>query len=272
MTYYRSLLFVPGNRPERFEKAGAAGADLVCIDLEDAVGLNDKNAAREAVLTFLASYTGADVSLRINGAQTDEGRADIEALKSSGLNLPFVMVPKVAGIKQMNDLAAVLPPEFGTLFPIIESAQGFLNAAQILSHDRVDLALFGAVDYAADLDCTLDWDSLLMARSSLANIAAATGVQLFDVPHLAVRDLEDCEATTRAAKALGIHARAAIHPAQIAPIHAALSPDSEEIHQAEQVIAAYQKAGGNVALLGGKLIEAPLVRKAERILATRKTQ
>ena len=271
MTFHRSLLFVPGNRPERFEKACAAGADLVCIDLEDAVGLGDKDAAREAALTFLASHSGANVSLRINAPQTDEGRADISALKTRGLTLPFVMVPKVAGLAQMDNLAANLPSEAGALFPIIESAKGLMNAGAILSHNRAELALFGAVDYAADLDCTLDWDSLLMARSTLANIAAATGVQLFDVPHLAVKDLEDCEATTRASKALGIHARAAIHPAQIAPIHAALSPSLEEIHQAEQVIAAYQKANGNVALLDGKLIEAPLVKKAERVLATRKT-
>lgn len=265
--HYRSVLFVPGNRPDRFEKAMGAGADLVCIDLEDAVGLNDKDAAREDVLKFLKNNQNLNVSLRINGVLTDEGRADIAALKASDLKLPFVMIPKIASRSEVNDLDDDLPNDLGALFPIIESAEGLLNAGPIMSNGRVTLALFGAVDYAADLDCTLGWDSLLMARSTLANAAAAYDVQLFDVPYINVKDLEGCEVTTRKAKDLGIHARAAIHPAQIAPIHAALTPNLDEITQAEAVIAAYQKADGNVALLDGKLIEAPLVKKAERILA-----
>lgn len=269
--HYRSLLFVPGNRPDRFEKAMAANADLVCIDLEDAVGLTDKEQARRDVLDFLKTHQGSQVSLRINGIQTEEGRADIAALKQSGLTLPFIMVPKIVSRSDVNDLDDDLPDALGALFPIIESAEGLLNAAGIMSNGRVSLALFGAVDYAADLDCTLDWDSLLSARSILANAAAAFNVQLFDVPHINVKNLEECEATTRRAKALGIHARAAIHPAQIKAIHAALSPSADEIAQAERVIAAYQKAGGNVALLDGKLIETPFVKKAERILSIRKT-
>ena len=90
---------------------------------------------------------------------------------------------------------------------------------------------------------------------------------LFDVPHIQVRDLEDCEASTRKAKTLGIHARSAIHPAQIDRIHTALTPSSEEIKQAERVMAAYQKADGNVVLLDGKFIETPVVKKAQRVLA-----
>lgn len=268
--HHRSVLFVPGNRPERFEKACSAGADLVCVDLEDAVGPADKGKARDEVLSFLSSTKYTHVGLRINGVRTPEGKEDILRLKASGLTLPFIMIPKVASKSEMNELDDELPNALGSFCPIIESAIGLLNAADIFSNGRVSLALFGAVDFSTDLDCDLSWDALLHARSVLANAAAAHDVTLFDVPHINVRDLEDCEMTTRKAKALGIHARAAIHPAQIDRIHAALAPSQAEIEYAEKVIAAYQIADGDVALVDGKLIEAPLLKKAHRILRVRK--
>lgn len=265
--HYRSQLFVPGNRPDRFEKACQAGADLVCIDLEDAVGPSEKAQARIDVLDWLANTEHKHVSLRINGLDTPDGEADIAALQESGLNLPFVMIPKVASRSQMNDLDDVLPNELGPFLAIIESAEGLLNCEEIFSNSRVKMGMYGAVDYAGDVDCDLSWETHLYARSRLVMTAAAHDILLFDVPHIHVRDLDDCEATTRMAKALGIHARSAIHPAQISRIHAALAPTAVEIEQAERVIAAYQEAKGNVVLLDGKFIEAPVVKKAQRVLA-----
>ena len=265
--YYRSLLFVPGNRPERFEKACAAGADLVCIDLEDAVGPDDKDSARETVIDWLKNTDFKNVSVRINALDTDAGRLDIAALTGIGLKLPFVMVPKLATPAEITTLDNVLHTDLGAIFPVIESAEGLLNASQIMTHPRVSLALFGAVDFSADSGCTLDWDALLHARSHLAVCSAAHDTQLFDVPYLDVRDPDGCEAETRRVAALGIHARSAIHPAQITPIHNALSPSADDLTQAARVMEAYKTAKGNVALLDGKLIETPLVKKAKRILA-----
>lgn len=265
--HYRSLLFVPGNRPDRFDKACAAGADLVCIDLEDAVALADKDTARDGALAWLSQTDHDHVSLRINAVDSPDGHKDIAALKASGLSLPFVMVPKVASKSEVNDLDDDLPNDLGFLFPLIESAEGLLAASEILSNGRVQAALFGAVDFTADLDCDLSWDALLYARSHLAVCAAAHDVQLFDVPHIDVKNLDDCEASTRRAKALGIHARAAIHPAQIERIHAALAPTASELSKAKAVIAAYQASDGNVVLLDGQLIETPLIKKAQRIVA-----
>jgi len=265
--HYRSQLFVPGNRPDRFEKACQAGADLVCIDLEDAVGPSDKAQARKDVLGWLAQTNHKHVSLRMNGLDTADGHADIMALKDSGLTLPYLMIPKVASRSQMNDLDDDLSNELGPFFAIIESAEGLLNCEEIFSNGRVKMGMYGAVDYAGDVDCDLSWETHLYARSRLVAAATVHDVLLFDVPHIDVRNLDDCEATTRQAKAMGIKARSAIHPAQIERIHTALMPSRKEIEQAERVIAAYQKAGGNVALLDGKFIEAPVVKKAERILA-----
>ena len=206
--YYRSQLFVPGNRPDRFEKACNAGADLVCIDLEDAVGLPEKAEARTAVIDWLKNTEHFHVSLRINGVDTPDGKMDIEALKSSELTLPFLMVPKVSSKSEMNDLDDALPDALGPFFAIIESAKGLVNATEIFSHGRVRLGMYGAIDYAGDVDCDLAWETHLYGRSKLVACAAAHDVHLFDVPHINVRDLDDCEATTRKAKGLGIHAQA----------------------------------------------------------------
>lgn len=265
--HYRSVLFVPGNRPDRFEKACTAGADLVCIDLEDAVGPAEKDDARAQVLTWLAQTPHKFVSLRINSLDTPQAQADIAALRGAGLTLPFVMVPKVASKSEMNDLDDALPDALGPFFPIIESAKGLLNAEDVFSHGRVKLGMYGAVDYAGDVDCDLAWETHLFARSKLTACAAAHDVLLFDVPHIDVRNLDDCELTTRKARALGIHARSAIHPAQIERIHTALAPSAQEVTHAKRIVAAYEESGGNVVLVDGKFIEAPVVKRAQRILA-----
>lgn len=265
--YYRSQLFVPGNRPDRFEKACQTQADLVCIDLEDAVGPADKDSARAAVLEWLGKTSHKHVSLRLNSLDTEIGSQDVQALERSGLNLPFVMIPKVASRSQLNDLDGRLPDALGPFFAIIESAEGLLNSANIFSHSRVRLGMYGAVDYAGDVNCDLSWETHRFARSKLVMEAHVHNVQLFDVPHIDVRNLDDCEATTRQAKALGIHARSAIHPAQIERIHKALSPSTEDVEYAQKVIEAYAASNGNVVLLDGKFVEAPIVKRAQRIIA-----
>jgi len=124
----RSLLFVPGNRADRFEKACGAGADLVCIDLEDAVGANDKATARAEVLAWLAQTQHKHVSLRINGLDTENGQKDIDALAASGLTLPYVMVPKVICRADLEALDKRLPDNIGPFFALIENAIGLVFA------------------------------------------------------------------------------------------------------------------------------------------------
>ena len=265
--HYRSQLFVPGNRPDRFEKACQAGADLICIDLEDAVGPAEKAKARADVVTWLADTKHKNVSLRINGGDTADGQADIAALKNCGLSLPFIMIPKVGDKSDIEALAEALPDSLGSFIAIIESAKGVVNCEDIFSHPRITMGMYGAIDYAGDVDCDLSWDTHLYARSRLVAAAAACDVTLFAGPHIELRDLDDCEASTRRLKTLGFQARSAIHPAQIDRIHAALAPSAEEVAYAKKVVAADKAAGGNVVLMDGKFIEAPVVKKARRILA-----
>lgn len=256
----RSLLFVPGNRPERFEKALSVGADLVCIDLEDAVAPDAKGEARDAVIAFLKQTDSKTVSLRINAPGTAACEKDQHAI--AGLNLPFVMIPKVDTVDELASIKTDAP-----LIPVIESGLAILNAAAILSHSRVRMALFGGGDYSADLGTPMTFEAFHYARSHLAACSAAFEVPVFDVPYLDVHDVEGGEADTRRVADLGIHCRSAIHPKQIEAIHAAYTPGEDEVSAAKALKAAYDASGGNAALHNGKLIEAPILRAAERVLA-----
>lgn len=260
MPNHRSLLFVPGNRPERFEKACAAGADLVCIDLEDAVALAEKDSAREKVIAFLRDTDHHNVALRINEPGSDACEADQDAI--AGLDLPFVMVPKVDTAEEVEGLLIKAP-----IMPVLESAQAILNASDIMALDAVRMALFGGGDYSADMGIPMTFEGFLHARSHLAICAVAHEVLLFDVPYLDVHDVAGGMVDTQRVAALGLPARAAIHPKQIAAIHDALAPSDAEIDQARRLRDAYEKSGGNAALMDGKLIEAPMLKGAERVLA-----
>jgi citrate lyase subunit beta/citryl-CoA lyase/(S)-citramalyl-CoA lyase len=256
----RSLLFVPGNRSERFAKACESGADLVCIDLEDAVAPSEKAAAREQTVAFLRETKYAHVALRCNAPGTDEITEDLSAI--AGLDLPFLMVPKVDSAAELDTLPTDLP-----LIPVIESGLSILNAREIMAHSKTRMALFGGGDYAADLGVPMTFEAFHYARSHLAACSAAFEVPVFDVPYLDVHDVEGGKADTKRVADLGIHSRAAIHPKQIGAIHAAYQPSEDDIKKARSLRDAYAAAEGNAALHEGKLIEAPILRAAERVLA-----
>lgn len=264
---HRSILFVPGNRPDRFEKACASGADLVCIDLEDAVAPQDKEAARETVIEFLMGTSHGHVSLRVNASDSEYYEGDVKGLAKAGVELPYVMMPKVGALRDIKDLDKALPEKCGPILALIESAKGVVNCEEILSHDRVAYAMYGAIDYAGDVGCGPEWDNHLYARSRLVAASAAFDVTLFDTPHIDIKDQEGLEAATRRAHDLGIFARAAIHPVQIDTIHKALSPSEDEVVRARRVVEVYEASDGNVALLDGKMIEAPIIKAARRVLA-----
>lgn len=254
---YRSLLFVPGSRPDRFDKAGGAGADAVCIDLEDAVAPDDKGAARAATVAVLDGRFG----VRVNAVRSPVGEADLDAL--AGASPVFVMIPKAASA---DDVAAVRTTTSAPLWPIVESAEGLYAAWEIAAAPGVQGVLFGGADYAADLGCTMEWEPLFHARGLLAAACARAGVELLDVPHLDIGDEADLIATTQRIKAMGFTGRACIHPAQIGPVHAVFTPTEAEIARARRVLAAFEASGGGAALLDGKLIEKPIIRAAMRTL------
>ena len=260
---FRSLLFVPGSRPERFEKALAAGADAVCIDLEDAVAPDAKDAARASVTTCLAKGARPGLGVRVNGPTTTYVDADCRAL--SGLSPAFVMIPKVEAPGQVASLRIRLGDEI-PLWPIIESPEGLRQAWDIAAVIGVGGVLFGAADYSAEVGCTLEWDALLYARGALAAAAARARIELLDVPFLDLADAEGLAISTRRAKALGFTGRACIHPSQVGAVNAAYTPSPTEADRARRIVAAFDAAGGAAAQLDGKLIELPVVLAARRTL------
>jgi citrate lyase beta subunit len=265
----RSLLFVPGSRPDRFEKALSAGADCVCIDLEDAVAPGDKATARVAVLDYLKHASkDADLLLRLNSLRSLEGIKDLAAFVDAGGPARTLMLPKVGSVEEIELADEILGSLPTRLIPLIETADALLRAETIAAAPRLDAVMLGGVDLAADLRCELAWEPLLWARQKMVIATARAGVDLIDAPQIDVQDDAMLDETTRRARALGFTGRSAIHPKQIDIINRAFTPHAEEITHAKRVVEAFEAAKGGVALLDGKLVERPVVRAMQRVLAT----
>ena len=256
-----SVLFVPGSRPDRFGKALASGAGLVCIDLEDAVPPDGKAAAREAAVAAIAP----GLAIRMNPVTTREGLADLLALAAAP-RLPPVFVPKVEHEEQLVIVAGALGAS-AQIVPLIEAPRGLRSAHRIAAHRRVAAMMFGGGDMAAELGVALAWEPLLHARSAFLAAAAEVGRPTIDVPWIALDDTAGLATEAAQARALGFTAKAAIHPAQVGAIEAAFRPMPEAIAEARAAEAAFAEAGGGVARFNGKMLEAPVMRAYRRTLA-----
>lgn len=271
MTTRRSLLFAPGNRAEVHGKALASGADIVCLDLEDAVPPHAKAEARALAIPFLGG-DGPERAVRINTLRSADGLRDMTAILEASPAKGVVFLPKVrdAGeVRLAHDLLAEGAPGL-MLAVLIETAEGLENVSNILTaSDRIAFAMFGGVDLAADLGVAVAHEPLLYARSRLVHAAARAGIDVLDVPCLAFRDKAAIAAEALAARALGFSGKAALHPAGIKAIHTAFAPTSDEIARAETVIAAWRASPNGLATVDGRLVEKPVIRAMERILALR---
>jgi citrate lyase subunit beta/citryl-CoA lyase len=263
----RTYLFVPGNRPERFAKALGSGADRVVLDLEDAVALSAKGEARDAIAGWSAQASDADrarIVVRINDAQADAFAEDLRLLRAA--RVESVMLPKAESAAQVHAVRAALRQ--AQVLALIESALGVANVKQVAGADGVARLVFGTLDYALDLDLDIaeSPDGLAHAASVLAIASRVAGLsapvagvtpQLDDEQHL----LGDLAWSRRH----GFGAKLCIHPRQVAPIHAALTPSAEAVDLARSVLAA-EAASPGAAQLDGRMIDRPVVLQAERTL------
>lgn len=275
----RSYLFVPGARPDRFAKALAAGADAVIIDLEDAVAPADKHSARAAVCAFLRDRPAPDAAepdifVRTNSLRSRTGLLDLLALtdRDAGQAPRWagILLPKVDDASDVRRAADLLDEQGlpGALGALIESADGLENVMEIAgASPRLAFLMFGGADLSADLRVPLAWEPLLQARARVVHAAARYGLDALDMPWIALDDEDGYARELARSVAHGFTARAAIHPKQIAAIHAALTPPPEAVAQAERVLAAFEAASGGVCTLDGKLVERPLVLGSRRVLA-----
>jgi len=277
----RSMLFVSGERADRFDKAMATGADLVCIDLEDAVAAARKADARQAALAYALerrriSTAGPALAIRINGLSTLEGLRDIQALAGSGADIDVLLLPKVESPQELQWVHRWLPTEFRALVVLIETPLGIEQAHTIGSAvrdgaPRLTALMLGGADLSMELGARFEWDSLAGARARLVNAAKACALQAWDVPFIHVADTQGLQDETRRAIAMGFDCKSAIHPTQVAPIHEAVAPRPDEITWAQGVIdgldAHQRRTGGAGAFLHeGKMVDAPLIRRAQQVL------
>ncbi len=255
-----TYLFVPADRPERFAKAAASGADRVVVDLEDAVGADHKAAAREHARAALSS--GAfRACVRINGVDTawfDEDRAL--------LSLPgvaSVMLPKA---ETAEGLAAVRAAPH--IVALIETAKGLADARELARCPGVLQLAFGSVDFQQDLGIEGDGDELLFARSELVLASRLAGIAPpVDGVTLAVKDLEPVRSDALRARRLGFGAKLCIHPAQVAAVRSAFAPDEHAIRWARAVLAAAESSPSGAISFEGQMVDKPVIERARGIVA-----
>lgn len=254
-------LFVPGTRSERFSKALDSGADAVIIDLEDAVGHEEKAAARGAVAANLPSR--GRLLLRINGRGTPWHEEDLALART--LKLAGVILPKSESAADVEAVATAL--EGVPLIALVESARGLAEARAMAGARGVARLAFGSIDFAVDLGCAHTRPALAAARAELVFAARLAGQDgpidgvTFDIANAAAT-LEDA---AHAAE-LGFAGKLCVHPRQVAPARKGFAPAPEDLAWARRVVEGFA-AGGSVVKIDGAMVDAPVRLRAERILA-----
>lgn len=256
-------LYVPGDRPERFGKAVASGADVVIIDLEDAVAPARKDEARENAVAYLRERPdGGVLHVRVNDPATARGRDDLAAVADLA---DAVRLPKVESTAVLDALTGA------PAYALLESAAGIVNAHEIAAHPRVAGVALGEQDLANELGIA---DEQAMNHLRLQVVLAAAAAGLPPVPMSVYPDVKDeagLLASCRAGRAIGLFGRTAIHPRQIPAIRRAFRPGEEETARAAEIVAAAERAEqaglGAVALPDGRFVDAPVVARARRTLA-----
>ncbi|KIC46539.1 malyl-CoA thiolesterase [Ruegeria sp. ANG-S4] len=267
---YRSVLYIPGSRDRALEKARNLPVDAIIFDLEDAVSADEKDNARETLKAALAvGGYGARVKIvRINGLDTEWGRADAEAVRN--MDADVVLLPKVNAASDVDELAKItgdLP-----IWAMMETPRGMLNAAEIAAHPLTAGFVMGTNDLAKELQTRFRPDRLpLMTSLGLCLLAAkAEGIVIVDGVYNAFKDAEGLAAECEQGRDMGFDGKTLIHPAQVDVANTAFAPTESEIDLARRQIQAFQEVkaqGQGVAVVDGKIVENLHVETAREILA-----
>jgi citrate lyase subunit beta/citryl-CoA lyase len=254
----RSLLFVPGDRPERFRKAAGSGADLVVIDLEDAVAPDAKELARQHARDYVAA--GHQATVRINAVGTPWYDDDVAALAGTHAVL---MLPKAAPGPELQALCRAGNP----VVALVETAEGILDARGTAATTGVRRLAFGSFDLAAELGIDpLDDQALLLARTALVLASAAGGLPgPVDGVRAAVDDEGGLRAEATAARRLGFTGKLCIHPRQVPTVLTAFAPTADEVAWARRILSAAD-GGPAVAAVDGAMVDKPVLDRARRVL------
>jgi malyl-CoA/(S)-citramalyl-CoA lyase len=291
----RSMLFVPGNRPDMAAKAAASAADAVCLDLEDAVAPDDKATARGAIVNTLreTDFGPRTRIVRINGLDTPYAYRDlVEVVEGAGDRIDLIMLPKANGPEDVRFVATLLTQieqMMGLAQPIgieaqIETAAGFVKVRELAAGSpRLEALIFGPGDFAASMQMpsagigefdAFDevypghrWHAVMQM---IIAAARANGLRAMDGPYAAFRDDEGLARSSRIARAMGFDGKQCIHPAQLRIINELFSPGEDEVAQATRIVHAYEAAqaeGRGAISLDGKMVDAANIRMAQVTLA-----
>ena len=265
----RTFLFVPGNRPERFEKAAHSGADVIVLDLEDSVPATEKASARAAIADAWFKLQSLNVTLvvRMNAFESEAGTEDLAWLAK--LPAPAaVMVPKAESQQALTQVHQSLGG-MATL-PLIESAAGYAALPDLGGAAGVLRLVVGHIDFMADTGIQCDEDESQLTPLRFA-VAIATRVNRLapavDGVTVAIGDESRLHRDVLRALRLGFAGKLCIHPSQVAPIHTAFQPGEEELDWARRVVAADAASGGAAVQIDGRMVDLPVVLQARRTLA-----
>lgn len=278
----RALLFIPGDSQRKIEKGAALGPDSVILDLEDGVAFSQKQAARETIAHALRAldFGRCERLVRINpvgsGLEGDDLLAVLSA-RPDGIVLPKIENPDqlrvVSGQIANAERRMGLPEGAIRLLAIIETARGIVNLREIAAADpRLDALIFGAEDFVGSIGATRTregWE-VFYARSAVITYAAAFDLAAIDTIHAVPDDLDGLRAESERALQMGYSGKLAIHPRQVEPITAVFTPTDDAISAAQRLVDAYhahQASGVGVFVLDGKMVDAPMLRAAENVLA-----
>ena len=277
----RTMMYVPGNNPGMVKDAHIYGADSIMFDLEDSVALNEKDAARFLVYNALKSidYEGTETVVRINGLDTPYGMEDLEAIVRAQPDV--IRLPKTECAQDIIDVEgeieriekeAGIPVGKTKMMAAVEGALGALNAYEIATASKRLMGIaIGAEDYVTDLKTTRSPEGieLLAGRSQIILAARAAGIYAFDTVYSDVNNEEGFEKEVKLIKQLGFDGKSVVNPRQIDPVHRIYTPSQKEIDKAVRVIKAAEdaaKRGSGVVSLNGKMVDKPIIERAQRAL------
>ena len=282
MTPMRSLLFVPAHRANMVEKAAGVPADVIVLDLEDAVPLQEKAAARESIRGSIDSpkAAGKAVHVRINHLDTGLTRDDLSAAIGPGLD--GLLFPKAQGAAQIRELDVMIReaelhsgvrPGTVALFPMIETARGVLRCEEIATAStRIAGLAFGGEDYAADIGVprTPRANEFEYARRVIIHCAIAYGLQPLDAIYATLHDEPGLIEDARYGRSIGMKGKYVVHPDQVGPVNEVFAPTAAELATARKIVDAYDAAmqgGVGVIDVDGQLVDVPVANRARDLLA-----
>lgn len=264
LPFVHSYLFVPANRPERFSKAVASGANAVIIDLEDAVGADDKTAGRNSLTNWLDSEEAranrVPILVKVNCVNSGCFGEDLRVCRRP--DIAGIVLPKAERADDIASASAGAP-----VYPLVETALGFSRIAELAKAPRVQRLLFGAIDFKHDMGIDGDEDELLFFRSQVVLASRIAGLlSPVDGVTTEIDDLEKIARDAAYTKRLGFGGKLCIHPNQVPIINRTFVPSENELRWANRVLEAAERARGGAVALDGRLIDRPMVLTAQRII------